>query len=136
MQNRAKLTAALCLGLIGVSLPAAAESSWQSYVAGALTGFESRRWTDTNSDLAATTVRFDRCEDVNTTIEPDTVNIQLQEDVFGPDENKGNRTVYCETSGTVAWGVMAAGDYFWRIDYINDRASGGRVDIPFVKTTF
>lgn len=103
----------------------------------ALTGFDSRQWSDSNSDSQSTDIRFDDCEDRNTNIEPDNVYIQLtKENTFTPDEDRGRKVEYCENTDTRYWGDQPSGNYHFTIIRINGNTSGGRVDVPFVKVWY
>ncbi len=44
----------VAVSLVAFSSPAAAEGSWTSYFSGVVGGFESRRWTDNDSDTDIT----------------------------------------------------------------------------------
>lgn len=57
---RGLVVGATLLGFAGAT-PAFAEGSWSSYIDNWTYGKESRRWSDSNSDAASTTVTFSGC---------------------------------------------------------------------------
>ncbi|MFF7780443.1 hypothetical protein ACFZCG_39280 [Streptomyces tanashiensis] len=103
--------AGVLLSLTGTT-PAFAEGSWTSYIQGWHAGDESRRWTDNNADAVSTSVGFSGCAtDGASGFSHATV--ILWKDVFGPDENKGAKTNYCNRT---SWGDVASGSYYFELD--------------------
>ncbi|GHJ98065.1 hypothetical protein SNE510_75840 [Streptomyces sp. NE5-10] len=112
--SRGLLVGAAVIGL-AAGTPAFAEGSWSSSMSGVLPGFESRRWNDTNADSTSTSVAFSGCSVEGRTFRAAT--LIVWKDVFGPDESKGTRTNYCNTT---SWGDLAAGSYYFEVDGFTD----------------
>ncbi|TLQ42050.1 hypothetical protein [Streptomyces marianii] len=100
------MAGAALLGLAGAT-PAFAEGSWSSYIANWTSGKESRRWTDRNSDAVSTSVAFPGCSTDSNRFS--AAQVKLWKDVFGPDDDQGTRTNYCNT---VSWGDKVSGTYY------------------------
>jgi hypothetical protein len=85
----------------------------------------------------ATVVYFERFEDRNTAVEPDTVTIRIERYRTWPlpNENRGSKTINCDTAGSGNWGDVKGG-YAFVIETINGNTSGGRVDIPYVRVSY
>jgi len=104
-------------------------------MSGVLTGFDSREWTDRNTDGASTIVRFDGCTrqggfNANATIE-------VRRTISGwPDDFRGNQTLYCATSDSKSWGDVRSGTYRWRVNKISGASSGNRLYVRYVKTSY
>ncbi|MEU9854972.1 hypothetical protein [Streptomyces sp. NPDC047974] len=111
---RGLLVSAAVIGLAGAT-PAFAEGSWSSSMSGVLPGFESRRWSDNNTDATSTSVAFAGCWVHERTFRGAT--LIVWKDVFGPDESKGARTNSCNTT---SWGDLAAGSYYFEVDGFTD----------------
>lgn len=125
--------------LVGVVLTlilggsAAAEGAWTSSISGALTGFESRRWTDNNNDSVSTTVNFQGCR---LNLQPTTsvsATLNLYRDRTGlPDVALGEKTFSCYNSGTGSWGDVQSGTYHFTLKKINGATSGKRLWVSHV----
>ncbi|MFB7239805.1 MULTISPECIES: hypothetical protein [unclassified Streptomyces] len=111
---RGLLVGALAVGFVGTT-PAFAEGSWSSSLSGVLPGFESRRWNDANTDATSTSVAFSGCSVPDRTFR--AANIVVWKDVFGPDESKGSRANYCNTT---SWGDLSAATYYFEVDGFTD----------------
>lgn len=115
-----------------------AEGSWTSSITGALTGFDSRNWTDKKIDNANTTIKLEGCRNVN--VAPNavtTTDVQLQKNNNNwPDESKGTKILSCRNSATGNWGNVAKGDYYFRIKKIDGNESGGRLNVTKVTTAY
>ncbi|MFF3015398.1 hypothetical protein [Streptomyces sp. NPDC057939] len=98
------------LGLAGIT-PAYAEGSWSSNISGWTRGDESRRWDDRNSDGVSTSVGFGGCV-TDSANGFNNATLQLWKDVFGPDEEQGVRTNYCNSTH---WGDKAAAKYYFEL---------------------
>jgi hypothetical protein len=113
-----KIAASIAGGalLVGVgALPAQAENSRTSYIEWWRPGKESSRWWDNSSDYASTTVSFNTCE---TDAQFRYASLSLWRDISSaPDRNYGGRTNYC---GSSAWGDVAAGSYYFKLDSLAD----------------
>ena len=139
MERTAALRVAILALVVLMLAPAAmAEGSWTSSITNALTGFDSRSWTDNNSDSANTTIQFNNCEDDWTAIEPDNTQIQLTKETpwYEPDENRGRFVSDCENSDTDNWGDEPSGSYHFTIIRINGSESSGRLDVPFLRVRY
>lgn len=101
--------------------PAHAEGSWSSYITNWTTGNESRRWSDGNNDSVSTSVGLGGCSASPTAFR--NVTLAVYKDVFGPDDNKGNKDNNC---GTNSWGDLASGKYYFSVELINQNATGFR----------
>jgi hypothetical protein len=113
MKRRRVLVAAVAGALIAGMQPALAEGSWTSYMQGVLVGFDSRTWTDHNSDSVSTHVYLYGCSGW-------TFNLQLTRETpwYEPDEDRGHRAYWnCgRTSGeTRYWGDQPSGDYHFSV---------------------
>ena len=113
------LVGALVLG--GTAL---AEGTWVGHIHGAKPGFNSRSWTDRNSDGLRTTIRFQGCT-------ARTVEVQLTRETpwWQPDENRGRRTLECAGSDREFWGDEEAGNYHFTITNFDGAAKGHRLDV-------
>ncbi|MGH3931418.1 MAG: hypothetical protein ACRDTF_15775 [Pseudonocardiaceae bacterium] len=122
------------LGLAGFAL---AEGSFTSSITHALTGFESRRWTDRDADNVSTSVQFDRCRNVNRGFTSATADVRLWRDIsFSPDEDRGSRFFDCGISSTQYYGDQPAGDFYFELTRIDGFTSGGRLDVDFVRVGY
>lgn len=127
----------LSLTALLVATPAGAEGGFASSISDARTGFNSRTWTDRNSDNVSTTVRFDRCEVTGDGVEPDRAEVQLTRIIpVLPDQNRGRKTLNCDFSATGSWGDQPASDYRFAIITINGSSSGRTLDVARVEVTY
>ncbi|MFC4611514.1 hypothetical protein ACFO9E_27540 [Streptomyces maoxianensis] len=131
--NKVRKTAAAIAGaavLVGLgALPAHAENYRDTSLTGWTPGKESTRWTDNNRDAASTSVRFADCHsDGGDGFK--RANLKLWKDVFGPDENKGTKTNYCNTVG---WGDQSAGSYYFELDSFT---SGGVLTVKSIRISW
>lgn len=132
-RGRVTILAAVAL-MLGMAPIAWAEGSWPSYIHGAMTGSDSRTWTDQDVDDISTTVRFDDCLDINHPFETPSAEVQLTRETpwWQPNVSRGRRTLHCVASASGSWGDQAEGDYHFTITKINGRSSGGRIDVDYV----
>ncbi|GAC81542.1 hypothetical protein SAMN04488550_0150 [Gordonia malaquae] len=137
-----RLTLLVCTLLLGLTFlaagPARAEAEFTTKLSGVLTGFESRRWTDGNSDAAATTVRFDNCREKTAGMALASADVMLRKDrPFQPDEDHGTKRLNCSASAFGNWGRKASGKYFFRIEKINGYSGGFRqLNASFVRVRY
>jgi hypothetical protein len=125
----------LSLTLAGTAL---AEGQWESFIAGALTGFESRTWTDNNTDATSTSVRFEGCSDNrpgNDGSEHTDIAV-FREIPILPDENRGQKRLHCATAATAFWGDVPAANYHFTVKLIHGLASGNQLWVDFVRTRY
>lgn len=137
--RRASLVAfALSILVTGTAL---AEGSWNSFIAGALTGFDSRQWTDNNVDAANTTVRFTGCSDVlpgNNGQEHTDVAVFRIVPIL-PDVNHGQKRLTCGGAniGLGNWGRLpGSAQYFFEIKLIHGMASGNQLWVNAVRVAY
>lgn len=117
---RAAVTGAAILSFSAVT-PAHAEGSWSSYISNWIAEDESRRWDDRNTDSVSTSVGLNGCSSSPTSFR--SVTLAVYKDVFGPDDNKGNKDNTC---GTNYWGDLSSGTYYFSAELINKNATGYR----------
>lgn len=128
--KRATLLALSLLVAFGlVASPAAAEGSWTSYFSGIGTGFESRRWTDNQSDSQATTSRLTGCRVTHGAGVSTSMGWELRRNRTAlPDVSYGNKTYSScrlgggshSTSETASWGnISQSGTFFLRVAWVN-----------------
>lgn len=136
-RGRGTILAATAL-MIGMAPVAWAEGSWTSYIHGAMTGFDSRTWTDGATDGDATKIRFDDCLDINHPFETPSTEVQLtrQTPWWWPDEDRGRKMLHCLITDTGNWGWQPVGGYHFTITKINGRTSGGRIDVDYVEVEY
>lgn len=109
LRHPVALTAAAMLAAtVATVTPASAEGSWSSSITNWHGGEESRRWSDTHSDSASTTVSFSGCNfdgASGSALELDRVRDLL------PDVSYGARTNTCNT---VSWGqIQTSGSFYF-----------------------
>ncbi|WP_433498171.1 hypothetical protein ACQP1K_25225 [Sphaerimonospora sp. CA-214678] len=98
------------------ALPAFAEGSWSGSMTSVTTGFESRRWSDMDSDTAATTIKLYNCRNYLGSGTNVNAYLELFKDRFGPDPSVGTKTfTNCGTSAgsTQSWGRGTQDDYYF-----------------------
>lgn len=122
----------------GMASAAYAEGNWTSTISQALTGFNSRQWTDNNSDGTSTSIRFDGCIDVNAEYTPTSAEVQLTRETawYLPDVNMGRKTLNCGYSDTQFWGQVQASNYHFTLEQIGGAASGERLNVAYVQVNF
>ncbi|GGU41751.1 hypothetical protein GCM10010211_01010 [Streptomyces albospinus] len=118
------VAASIALGFIG-SIPAHAEGSRTTYISGWHINSESSRWTDNATDGVSTSVQFSGCS-TDSDNGFGEAGITLYKDVFGPDEDHGTRTNYCNTS---SWGSQSSGDYYFTLSSLT---YGGTLNVKSV----
>jgi hypothetical protein len=136
--NRLAKAATVAVGglLLSMTLvsPVRAEGNWSSSVSNALTGFQSRDWTDNNSDSASTRTVWSGCSVVTGTYQNTTLDLARNRTWPLPDATYGERTTSC---GTFNWGRMTdVGSYHWTIKKINGSTSGWRVNVNSLTTYY
>ncbi|MDH2391551.1 hypothetical protein QCN29_22775 [Streptomyces sp. HNM0663] len=125
---RGLIVGAALVGLAGTT-PAYAEGSWSSYISGWTSGKESRRWTDNNTDSVSTSVGFSGCaSDGGGGFKH--AQLKLWKDVFGPDDDQGTKTNYCNR---VYWGDKSSGKYYFELWGV---VSGGYLSVKSVNTRY
>ncbi|MFD9033077.1 hypothetical protein ACFVZW_18285 [Streptomyces sp. NPDC059567] len=145
MNMRRKVSqSATALGAIAaVSLAlaptAAAEGSFSSSLTGVATGFNSRWWTDKNTDGAGTVIKFTSC---SLFTGPGFRDVTVQLSRYRPviaDVNEGQKTFSACASGATSsgnWGDKQAADYRFAIMKINGSTSGYRLDVDTVGVSY
>jgi hypothetical protein len=135
-----RIATVVTCGVLGFVLAgtALAEGSWTSYIQNAWTGFESRIWTDRNSDNVATVITFRYCTWAGPGTPVNNVTVNLRRVIsWYPDENKGDKNLYCSTSGSGNWGDVNAGDYRFKIVRINGQSSTANpLNVREVRVTY
>lgn len=102
-------------GLLFAS-PALAEGSRNTSFTNIVPGFDSQDWHDNNSDAAGTTLYIAGCRQQSGN-SFSALRWQLTyNNTFTPDENLGQKDLYCKTSATQNWGRVKSGDF--RFGYI------------------
>lgn len=114
--------------LTGIAPTAQAEGGFTSSITNALTGFESRWWTDKNSDSVSTSVsHHSKCIDAATEggwiPKNVTYSLRRQRSLM-PDADMGERTATCTKTVSVYWGDVRAASYRIRVTKINGQISG------------
>jgi hypothetical protein len=138
MAKRIAATVTACMFGLTLAGTALAEGSWTSYMENVWTGFESRIWSDRNHDNVATVITLRRCTMSGPGHPIPNVTLNLRRVIsWWPDENKGNRTIPCATSGSGNWGDVSAGDYRFRLEKINGQSSTPLpLDVQEVRTQY
>lgn len=123
---------------VGMTTAAFAEGSWSSYISEALSGFDSRQWTDNNSDGTNTSIRFDGCVDVNAGYIATSAEVQLTRETpwYQPEVNMGRKTLDCGSSDTRSWGQVQASNYHFTLIKIGGNVSGGRINVAYVQVGY
>lgn len=109
------------IAVVSLTTPVAAEGSWSSYLSGVRIDFESRTWSDYDTDAVSTSVRFDNCRDAiqgNTNVVAD-VGV-YRERTFLPDIELGRQNLSCYYSDTGFYGRAPAGNYHFTIKNISN----------------
>ncbi len=110
--------------------PVFAEGSWSGKVEGVRQGFESRRWTDRNSDSVKTAVTFKNCSWKDPSNRPNSAGyttVELRQVLTAlPDRKLGKKDLWCAgaSGDTKDWGDRAAGEYYFSV-----YGAGGYYDI-------
>lgn len=109
LRHPVALTAAAVLAAtVATVTPVLAEGSWSSSISGWDGGEESRRWNDTHSDSASTTVSFSGCDFDGAS--GSGLGLYRVRDLL-PDVNHGGRT---QTCNTVSWGqIQTSGTFYF-----------------------
>jgi hypothetical protein len=138
MRKYSGVQAGLVLSMLvaGVVL---AEGSWTSSMSNVNVGFDSRTWTDRNTDNVGTTIRFDDCRDenyTNGTGDWATVSLQRHNGIF-PAGDVGRKTLYCYDTDTGNWGDQPAQDYHFQVEAFSGGSfSTNRLDVPFLRVSY
>jgi hypothetical protein len=128
-------TASLTLASSVMGGTAFAEGNFLSSISGAFTGFESRQWTDHNSDNVGSVIRFRGCTRAGGFGTNTAVN--LRRTISGwPDDNKGTKTLYCAVVDEGNWGDVQSGTYRFRIDRINGATSGYQLWVDSLRVIY
>ncbi len=135
-----KLAIVLALGLLLAASGAAyAEGYWRSYISMASTGFDSRTWEKRLDDNNKTTVAFTNCTEHSAPyLSGENATVQLtRERSLLPDQNKGQRTLYCYHSRALGdYGVQGTGNYHFTIVQINGVTFGHQIDVEYVEVRY
>lgn len=109
------------LAAFALASPAFAEGSWSGYFSDVGVGFDSRKWTDRNSDSTSTSIRIAQCRVRGPywrNGQPDPSNqyirVQLTRDST-PDQNKGQKNYLCPAGSTQYYGDQTAGDFWFTV---------------------
>ncbi|MET4781493.1 hypothetical protein [Glaciihabitans sp. UYNi722] len=133
-KRRALVVGALIIGTSVLAAgPAMAEGSWSSSISGAVTGFQSRSWQDSNLDNVETRVVFSGCS-----VDGGQTFTKTQLEMWGefgafPDQNLGNISNTCNTSN---WGRVANNSYHFRVNTINGTTSGYHLSVTTNNTYY
>ncbi|CAN5440630.1 hypothetical protein BH20CHL6_BH20CHL6_09640 [soil metagenome] len=116
-----------------------AEGSWTSSMSNVKVGFDSRTWTDRNSDSASTAIRFEGCRDENYSNGSNdwtTVSVQRHNGIL-PAGDFGRETLYCHVADTGYWGDQPAQDYHFQIEaFSGGTFSTNALDVPYLKASY
>lgn len=134
------ITVATVALLLLLTSAAAAEGYWTSYISGALTGFNSRNWTDNHNDSNSTLVTFDNCTETSDPyLSGENADVQLWRVIsLWPDVKEGTHTLYCYNAwATGDYGEMTtAGTYHFTISKIDGSTSGHQIDVQYVEVDY
>lgn len=107
---------------------------WESYITGALTGFESRRWT---VEGGSSTVNFTGCESTEYGSDLNSTHVGIWQDLtLRPDVRIGNdaRLTACFNKSTSSFtrDISTGARAYFRIARINGDVSGSRLSVDKV----
>jgi hypothetical protein len=123
----ARVASLTVLAVIISASPALAEGSFTSSLSNVLTGFNSRSWTDKNSDGTSTRITLSQCTDPARGGKGANTRLQLTRERGGvlPDKQVGDRkTFYCSSSAYGDWGRVARGKYHFTVILIDGQERG------------
>lgn len=130
--------AGCAVSLLLVAPAFAAEGSWTSSLSGILPPYSSRTWVDRNSTTNDTTIRFRGCRYVTPYTPLSNVTVQVTyENTWTPDENLGQRNLYCTTDDWDSWGRLKAGNHHFTVVKVDgttrakDRMSASYVGVAY-----
>jgi hypothetical protein len=115
------LVAALALVPTATAAAAPGEGGFGSHLRGVKAGFDSRTWTDRNSDAVNTTIHLRYCTiDENSSVTPEVV-VRLWRERTGPDQKFGTDKLYrCAGNGErKSWGRVPAANYHFEVRSVN-----------------
>jgi hypothetical protein len=143
LARRVSRTATVVGALATVTLAFAplahAEGNFTSSITGAATGFNSRWWTDKNSDSDDTIIKFIDCTtDSGADFKSVTVQLTRYRPVVS-DVNEGQKTfTACASGGTSSgnWGDKQSADYRFALMKINGDGSGHWMSVDTVKVYY
>ncbi|HEX6357090.1 hypothetical protein [Actinophytocola sp.] len=124
MKHVVTLMAVAAFALVPTATSAAAaptEGGFSSYLRGVKAGFNSRTWTDQNSDAVNTAIHLRYCViDEDSSITPELV-VRLWRERFGPDQKVGTDKLYrCAGRGErKSWGRVPSGKYHFEVRSVN-----------------
>ena len=113
------ISRALPLGLTAVATalvfvgPARAEGSWTSSFSGIRPGWDTRQWTDMNTDSVQTSLTIKSCYQNSGNLFTSLLWQLTYKNTFTPDENMGRHNIDCRSSSgaTVNYGDVKRGNY-------------------------
>jgi hypothetical protein len=125
-------------GVLATAGSALAEGSWTSSISDASTGFDSRTWTDRDSDNVSTVIELRGCSVYGDNVADDWTRLQLTRETppWQPDEDRGRKNFHCVDVATGNWGDVRSGDYHFSVITINGYDSGRRLSATAVKTSY
>ncbi|NJQ14722.1 hypothetical protein [Streptomyces bohaiensis] len=141
MHNSKKLgtiLGGLAIVMLASAVPAHAEGSWSSSMNGVRTGFDSRTWTDNNSDNVSTRIALSGCSNGGTGAPVTNTQLQLTRQTawYQPDENRGRYTFHCSSSDANAFGRQPAGNYHFTVTRIQGSTTGFYLSVRSVAVQY
>ncbi|MYU25175.1 hypothetical protein [Streptomyces sp. SID8352] len=120
------------------AIPAHAEGSWTSSMSAVRTGFDSRTWSDKNSDNVSTTIGLSGCNNGGLGAAVSNTELQLTREtsIIQPNENRGRYTYKCSSSDSHAFGVQPSGSYHFTVTKIQGSASGYYLSVNSVSVKY
>lgn len=109
---------------------ASAEGHWTSSFSGIVPGFDTRGWDDSNNDATVTKLSIWSCRQDSGNAFGSLRWALIYNNVWTPDEDHGEKTVYCKNYGVTSWGDMKPGR--WHFTY---RSANGGQDYYFSSPT-
>ncbi|KFG73586.1 hypothetical protein [Streptomyces mutabilis] len=107
-------------------------------MSGVRTGFDSRTWTDNNSDNTSTYISLTGCSNGGQGAPVTNTELQLTRETswYEPDENRGRHTFYCSNSASHYFGDQPSGSYHFTVTKIQGSTSGYYLKVNSVYTRY